>query len=82
MTTTNGERVGIVNPIAAILSCAMMLRYSLNLTAEAIAIENAVRAVLDMGVRTGDLGGTATTSEVGDKVAEALAAIMKARSDL
>jgi 3-isopropylmalate dehydrogenase len=70
--------VGIVNPVAAILSCAMMLRYSLNLPKEAIAIEDAVRKVLDLGVATSDIGGTATTSEVGDKIAEVLAEILKA----
>lgn len=61
-----------------ILSCAMMLKYSFNLPEESKAIEDAVRKVLDDGVRTGDLGGTATTSEVGDKVAEALRGILKA----
>lgn len=70
--------IGIVNPVAAILSCAMMLRYSLNLPKEAVAIEDAVRKVLDMGVSTGDIGGKATTAEVGDKIAEVLAEILKA----
>ena len=40
---------GIANPIATILSCAMMLRYSFGLMAEADAVENAVEAVLDDG---------------------------------
>ncbi|TGZ85312.1 3-isopropylmalate dehydrogenase [Ascodesmis nigricans] len=69
---------GIVNPIAMILSCAMMLKYSFGLPEEAKAIEDAVRKVLDDGVRTGDLGGQATTSEVGDKVTEALRNILTA----
>lgn len=43
------------NPIATILSAAMMLRYSFNLEIEAQAIENAVTAVLDAGFRTGDI---------------------------
>ena len=43
------------NPIATILSAAMMLRYSFNLEIEAQAIENAVTAVLDAGYRTGDI---------------------------
>ncbi|ETI28500.1 3-isopropylmalate dehydrogenase [Cladophialophora carrionii CBS 160.54] len=69
---------GIVNPVAQILSAAMMLRYSLNLTAEAAAIEAAVEKVLDakdiggLEIRTGDLGGTATTKEVGDAVCRVL----------
>ncbi|KAK9447930.1 Isopropylmalate dehydrogenase-like domain-containing protein [Limtongia smithiae] len=67
-----------VNPIAMILSVAMMLRLSLNLRAEAEAVETAVRKVLDMpedggyGLRTGDLGGQASTSDIGDAVVRAL----------
>ncbi len=44
----------IINPIACILSAAMMLRYSFGLTEEADAIENAVNKVLDKGLRTAD----------------------------
>ncbi|KAK9464391.1 Isopropylmalate dehydrogenase-like domain-containing protein [Lipomyces arxii] len=67
-----------VNPIAMILSVAMMLRLSLNMKEEADAVELAVRKVLDSkdiggyDVRTGDLGGKATTSEVGDTIVEIL----------
>jgi len=43
------------NPIAAILSAAMLLRYSFNLNAEAQAIEKAVGKVLDLGYRTADI---------------------------
>ncbi len=43
------------NPIAAILSVAMMLQYTFHLSAEAEAIENAVTAVLEAGYRTGDI---------------------------
>ena len=43
------------NPIATILSAAMMLRYSLDLDAEADAVEAAVRQVLKEGYRTGDI---------------------------
>lgn len=43
------------NPLATILSVAMMLRYSLNLETEANAIEQAVMSVLDAGYRTGDI---------------------------
>ncbi len=45
----------LANPIATILSCAMMLRYSLRLEAEASAIEKAVTNVLDTGYRTYDI---------------------------
>ncbi len=44
----------IVNPIACILSAAMMLRYSFDMAEEADAIENAVNKVLDEGLRTAD----------------------------
>jgi 3-isopropylmalate dehydrogenase len=43
------------NPIATILSAAMMLRYSFDMTDEADAVEAAVEAVLDQGYRTGDI---------------------------
>lgn len=56
----------------------MMLKYSLNLPKEAVAIEEAVRRVLDIGVSTGDIGGKATTAEVGDKIAEVLIQMLKA----
>lgn len=58
-----------MNPVAAILSIAMMLQYSLGLPAEARAIEIAVRNVIDAGIRTGDIGGKSSTTEVGDAVA-------------
>lgn len=51
---------------------AMMLQYSLNRPVEAKAIETAVRNVIESGVRTGDIGGKAKTSEVGDAVAAEL----------
>ena len=46
---------GIANPIATILSCAMMLRYSFGLKDEADAIETAVENVLNAGHRTADI---------------------------
>ncbi len=46
---------GVANPLAAILSASMMLRYSLGLKAEADAINAAVTAVLDAGIRTRDI---------------------------
>ncbi len=45
------------NPIGTILAAAMMLRYSFDMPAEAQAIEDAVDAVLDKGLRTGDIAG-------------------------
>ncbi len=63
---------GIANPIACVLSFAMMLRYSLDLGGEADLVENAVRNVLASGKRTGDiaLSGEATlsTAEMGAAV--------------
>jgi len=49
------------NPIATILSVAMLLRYSLDLPDEAAAIEKAVVTVLDKGYRTGDIASSGTT---------------------
>jgi 3-isopropylmalate dehydrogenase len=63
---------GKANPLATILSAAMMLRYSLGQAAAADRIEAAVAAVLDSGLRSADLGGTATTSMIGDAVVTAL----------
>jgi 3-isopropylmalate dehydrogenase len=59
---------GIANPLATILSAAMLLRDGLGLEAEARAIEAAVDAALDAGLRTADLGGSATTAEATDAV--------------
>lgn len=65
---------GIANPIAQILSAALLLRYSLGLEKEALAIEGAVREVIDDGLRTGDIftGAAGTrkvnTREMGDAV--------------
>ncbi|MEW9670754.1 3-isopropylmalate dehydrogenase [Ammoniphilus sp. 3BR4] len=46
---------GIANPVATILSTALMLRYSLGLDAAAQRIENAVESILNKGIRTGDI---------------------------
>ena len=67
---------GIVNPVAAILSISMLLQYSLNLPSEAKAVEEAVRRTIEKGTRTTDIGGDASTSQVGDAVAEELARIL------
>lgn len=67
---------GIVNPLAAILSGAMLLRHSLELDTEADAVESAVERALDNGYRTADIAGPGTisigTAEMGDRVAEHL----------
>ncbi|ODQ49206.1 hypothetical protein PICMEDRAFT_14679 [Pichia membranifaciens NRRL Y-2026] len=57
------------NPVATVLSAAMMLKLSLDLVPEGKALEQAVKNVLDAGIMTGDLGGHAGTSEVGDAIA-------------
>src|SRR3954447_13738030 len=54
---------GIANPLAMILSAAMLLRHGLAREEEAARIESAVDRALEAGVRTSDLGGTATTTE-------------------
>jgi len=56
----------------------MMLRYSLNLTDEAAAVEEAVRKALDGGVRTRDLGGKASTTDMGDAIVAELNKILGA----
>ncbi len=64
------------NPMATILSAAMMLRYTFGLSQEADAVENAVKAVLDQGCRTPDLfageGTLVGTAEMGRRIAEAI----------
>ena len=68
--------MGIANPVATILSAAMMLRYSLNLTEEADLIEAACKKTLNQGARTKDLysknNNFLSTSEMGDKIIENL----------
>ena len=59
---------GKANPMAMILSLAMMLRHSFSLEAEAARIEAAVAKALADGVKGADLGGSAGTAEVGDAV--------------
>jgi 3-isopropylmalate dehydrogenase len=63
---------GKANPLATILSAAMMLRYSLGMPAEADRIEAAVAKALAAGARTPDLGGALTTKAMGDAVLAAL----------
>lgn len=64
---------GFANPIAMILSLAMLLRHALDLSDLALAVEKAVAQVLDApvsadgrgGLKTRDIGGTASTTEMG-----------------
>ena len=67
---------GIANPLATILSAAMMLRFSLNQASAADRIESAVKAVLAQGLRTADIYSAGTTRvstrEMGDAVVKAL----------
>lgn len=69
----------IANPLATILSAAMMLRYSLGAPEAADGIEQAVSAVLDQGLRTADIVSDGTTkvscSEMGDAVTKSLRAL-------
>ena len=69
--------MGIANPLATILSASMMMRYSLNRSDVADAIEAAVNAVMEQGYRTPDLYAEGlkkvSTSEMGHLVAEELA---------
>ena len=67
---------GVANPLATILSAAMMLRFSLNQEAAAVRIEDAVKKVLAQGLRTSDIYSAGTTkvgtAEMGDAVVKAL----------
>ncbi len=63
---------GVANPLAQILSLAMLLRWSFGMEAEAKRVEAACVAALEVGARTKDLGGDLTTSQMGDAVLAAL----------
>jgi 3-isopropylmalate dehydrogenase len=63
---------GIANPLAMFLSAALMLRHGLGRGEPAARIESAVDRALEAGLRTGDLGGTATTAEATKAVLEEL----------
>jgi len=69
--------LGVANPLATILSAAMMLRYTFGLEEQALRVENAVKKVLAQGYRTGDIYERGTnkvgTREMGDAVLAALA---------
>ena len=59
---------GRANPLAAILSLAMLLRHSLGRPGDAERVEQAVAATLRTGPHAHDLGGSATTDAIGDAV--------------
>jgi 3-isopropylmalate dehydrogenase len=67
---------GVANPLATILSVAMMLRYTLNEPALADRVERAVAVALDRGLRTGDIYTDGTTrvgtKQMGDAVVAAM----------
>jgi 3-isopropylmalate dehydrogenase len=63
---------GIANPIGMILSGALLLRHGLGRSDQAAAVESAVDRALEKGIRSGDLGGNATTAEMTEAVLEEL----------
>jgi isocitrate dehydrogenase (NAD+) len=63
---------GAANPLAMFLSAALMLRHGFSWEAQAAAIESAVDRALEAGLRTRDLGGSATTAEAARAVLEYL----------
>jgi 3-isopropylmalate dehydrogenase len=63
---------GVANPLGAILSVAMMLRHSFNLEKEAAAVESAVKKTVEAGVRSRDLRGASSTSQIGAAVLQNL----------
>jgi 3-isopropylmalate dehydrogenase len=63
---------GVANPLAMILSAALLLRHGLAREDAAAAVESAVDRALEGGLRTTDLGGTATTAEATEAVLEEL----------
>jgi 3-isopropylmalate dehydrogenase len=63
---------GVANPIAQILSAAMMLRFSFGLVEEADAIERAVETALDKGVRTGDIQSPGTDAANTEEMTQAI----------
>jgi 3-isopropylmalate dehydrogenase len=63
---------GVANPVGTILSAALLLRHSLQLEAEAVAIESAIDRVLSDGPHSRDIGGQAGTQDVLDAVLQAL----------
>jgi len=72
---------GIANPLGAILSAALLLRYSFKLKNEAVAVESAVGKILQAGYRTRDISkskqSAISTSEMGQRVAEVASQLAK-----
>ena len=79
---------GIANPVAQVLSLAMMLRYSFNMHREADAVEKAVERCLDtkedggLEIRTGDFGGKANTKDMSDAIQGEVRKLLKNPSKL
>ena len=76
---------GVANPLATILSVAMMLRYSLRQEKSALRVEAAVTTVLRDGLRTADIHTAGTkrvgTQEMGDAVLNALEQVVAKEKD-
>jgi 3-isopropylmalate dehydrogenase len=70
---------GVANPLATILSAAMMLRFSLNQEEAAARIERAVQAVLEQGLRTADIYSEGTQKVGTAQMGEAVVAALKAQ---
>ena len=68
---------GLANPMAMMLSAAMMLRHSFSMDKEATLLEESVQKVLAQGIMTPDLGGKANTQEIGDAVLAKVEAALK-----
>jgi 3-isopropylmalate dehydrogenase len=68
---------GVANPLATILSAAMMLRFSLNQAAAADRIEAAVKNVLSQGLRTADIHSAGTTQVGTEAMGDAVVAALK-----
>ena len=69
---------GIANPVGTILSAALLLRYSLKLEAEALALESAVRRAIESGARTGDIAANGETALGSAAMGEAIRAALPA----
>ena len=66
-----------MNPIATVLSVSMMFKYSLCRPEIATQIDEATRIAIDNGVTTKDIGGSSTTSQVGDAIAAELEKLLQ-----
>lgn len=73
---------GAMSPFGAIMCGAMLLKYSLNRANESKLIEQAVSKVIDKNVVTQDLGGTISTREVGEAVAEELESLFSQQNSV